>query len=1132
MCVRGRVPGQVVVAVGYGVNIRSNKSRRSYPVSVGSFVLVATLAFAAGCGKRQSGVAETEAGPGANCRVAIVSTPSARAASDVLTPTLSKQAGVVLLERDQIGAAFKELSLAASGITDRDGLRLGELLKADVVILLSVEETGPNEGLLNAKAVAVKNGVILGSLVVPWPIKNLQSWVSGVVAEFSDRWRNKLTVPRMVVLAFPRFKSSLSRTDSSLVEDAVHRLITERLLREEGILVADRVDAATLIVERDAGAADDSRFVIVPAEGFIDVPLDNAEALEIRLFVKSKSAGDKEIRAVGVRTDLPVLADSAARSLVQAVKGTPSIEKWDSKKEATYYSRRARWLMTSGCFADAQVAAETACFLGGESAELLELRLDAGVQELTRQRFAPPNFRGAESWNGSETAALRTWLEKFRFMMSYAESLDRAMPRSNRVSRVQELGDVDGIRMGLGGMLDAACFAWFAPESTDMESRSFLRDLLNESRQSWTHLEPEDEYARLLSRLPHAHYWCDRPEDVGAMFERLWVLARRDGTNGTARLAALNGTLRSYIVNPLNYRVRSGYSALLREGLRSGINACLASETDEYRRMMLQLAEAGLRLEPDPGLAFRRQCLEPLFDLRPPHSDPEALDRYLWRVRSVIESCSTLYEYEPFLIRQMPHIWDIRDRICELPDGPAHLSYLQGRLDVRSKWRREIALYMFQRDARSWTNQDELSLVLHHTRHHPAGDFCCRTYPFVLDAIQRVGNPAKILTLKSAADLMCGHHPELRLGNVAANNLSADGVLRVRGWDPSSLPEAKRTTSIWLQGPGRAPDGILYNMVCHYGQRGLNTVVETGVKTYVLKIKLPSMEADVIECPILPDQWINWNVEGIQMAANRLFIFYGTHDIGGDVPKEGGFVSVDLGTRVWSKESCPMPDSMPGYTSGWFILPVRLSVDVVPNMFCNNIAYGLVLIEADSGKQSLLASGMRTPSQTPLDKSGHRFMIAGVNGKGDVFIKTMRNQSVQQIYNVVKKTWRQPTGQDNPPQVSSGDPFHADYLSCAPSALTDGDVASWSCDPLRSHGGPWLVLRRRDGRTEKIPIDIPNSADVRSVLPTPHGLILSVGGCESQLTSFFLVTNDDIRSRLSVGTRTTAPTGPQPQKVR
>ncbi len=82
-------------------------------------------------------------------RWAILATPQVQESglADLLTAELGKEPGLTLVERDQIAAALKELTLDQALGAEATGqrLKLGKLLKADALLFLAEEQHEKDE---------------------------------------------------------------------------------------------------------------------------------------------------------------------------------------------------------------------------------------------------------------------------------------------------------------------------------------------------------------------------------------------------------------------------------------------------------------------------------------------------------------------------------------------------------------------------------------------------------------------------------------------------------------------------------------------------------------------------------------------------------------------------------------------------------------------------------------------------------------------------------------------------------------------------------------------------------------------------------------------------------------------------
>jgi hypothetical protein len=88
--------------------------------------------------------------------------------SDLLTAELSTADGVQLLERAELQKIIKEQSLSAA--LSKNALKLGELIGADGLIILSIAQRDTNS-VLNLRLLAVKPGIVLFNVQYSYPVK-------------------------------------------------------------------------------------------------------------------------------------------------------------------------------------------------------------------------------------------------------------------------------------------------------------------------------------------------------------------------------------------------------------------------------------------------------------------------------------------------------------------------------------------------------------------------------------------------------------------------------------------------------------------------------------------------------------------------------------------------------------------------------------------------------------------------------------------------------------------------------------------------------------------------------------------------------------------------------------------------
>src|ERR1700733_11113704 len=102
----------------------------------------------------------------------IAETDEASPALDILTAELSNRTNLQLLERSEINKVYQEQNLSAG---NQDYVKLGQILGADGLLLMSGGKEGTNESL-NVRLVAVKPGVVLLNERIVWPAGAPMEW--------------------------------------------------------------------------------------------------------------------------------------------------------------------------------------------------------------------------------------------------------------------------------------------------------------------------------------------------------------------------------------------------------------------------------------------------------------------------------------------------------------------------------------------------------------------------------------------------------------------------------------------------------------------------------------------------------------------------------------------------------------------------------------------------------------------------------------------------------------------------------------------------------------------------------------------------------------------------------------------
>lgn len=236
------------------------------------------------------------AGPdgGAYKRWAILATPAATEAKmpDLLLAELSQAPDLELVERQQLQAAVQELTVAT--VLGSDGraqrLRLGQILKADALLLVDLEGTGKDKSLRLVVA-ECRYGARLKVETMPWQPDQAEALVArakAVVAETRQRFAGGI----QAILGVPAFVSRSLGRDHDALQEGYARLLESLLALQPGIAVL-ATDEARAIGQEMALAPGDAAKRLVPifVEGEYRVEPRPGEEPVVRLTAKILHGG-------------------------------------------------------------------------------------------------------------------------------------------------------------------------------------------------------------------------------------------------------------------------------------------------------------------------------------------------------------------------------------------------------------------------------------------------------------------------------------------------------------------------------------------------------------------------------------------------------------------------------------------------------------------------------------------------------------------------------------------------------------------------------------------------------------------------------------------------------------------------
>lgn len=333
---------------------------------------------------------------------------------------LQKQ-NVQMVERDEIGRVLREQELTFAGLTDKDSLRLGGLLKADGLLLLGA----PANEVRTARLVAVTPGVVLWFAEFQAPDRpepNRPLWIHLAVGAL-DVYLPKLAVKHgaAVPVSLLRFRPAFDTPRLGQLAGDLNRLLLLRLLREPALFVLEREKLQRASSEADlTGQATEFWSGAYVVEGVVRYDLVQTNQVAFSVSVRPPGVGPvTEWNEAGGAGELAQLVERAAGKLCQAIGATAGAAPWDVAAEAARLTALAGGLVEPQERAD---ALGTAMALG---------RKDVKTAAAYRNALRAVAFRDAERFGGLRLSLAlpsglgnqaHAFLDLLRFHNSYQPS--------------------------------------------------------------------------------------------------------------------------------------------------------------------------------------------------------------------------------------------------------------------------------------------------------------------------------------------------------------------------------------------------------------------------------------------------------------------------------------------------------------------------------------------------------------------------------------------------------------------------------------------------------------------------------------------------------------------------------------
>lgn len=307
---------------------------------------------------------------------------------DFLTADLSKEPGLILLERAEIEKIFKEHEIFLSNRAE-DIHEIGKLLGADgLIILKTVGVEGKK--FLTACLVSVDTSVIIDVDIQPLPFGKEFRWPDNIKARFLPLVP-KLEIKRndAVFISLLNIRSPSSSPENRSLENQLTVIFEYSLMKEKKIFVLDRWNMKELVWEKSLDYGKGSSFWTGSylIDGTIE-HLDSAGNIKVNLYIRKSGNTDKKmIETTGNKEGLNKMVEEIKVKLLKTLDLEKDIIPWELQKEAEQYCQEAVWANNYGLYDVAQRASDAAWVLGCRTTELNFIRIKSYCGELYQNVF-------------------------------------------------------------------------------------------------------------------------------------------------------------------------------------------------------------------------------------------------------------------------------------------------------------------------------------------------------------------------------------------------------------------------------------------------------------------------------------------------------------------------------------------------------------------------------------------------------------------------------------------------------------------------------------------------------------------------------------------------------------------------
>ncbi len=308
--------------------------------------------------------------------IAVIGEPSLRDQSALMTAVLSGENAVTLVEREEMERILDEQKWDAAGLTRTNAMQLGQLLRADGLLLMR-SSPGLPAGGIELRLVSVRPGIVLSNATYSSGVF-IDEGIRAVVApQLARLWPKLLVSPEAAIpLSFGGLHATADSTEMKSWERELSLLLEHRLISESKLFVLERKNMELLMAEKQW---EDKDSALLTGRGVLEGRLEKT-GNQLRISVQIQQPGAKQHRELHVEGPLEnrtALIDRLAVEILASLIASPTASTWNATEEAKVYQSIAQWAIDHQLLAEAQAAAESSWALGARGDALNELRMKA-----------------------------------------------------------------------------------------------------------------------------------------------------------------------------------------------------------------------------------------------------------------------------------------------------------------------------------------------------------------------------------------------------------------------------------------------------------------------------------------------------------------------------------------------------------------------------------------------------------------------------------------------------------------------------------------------------------------------------------------------------------------------------------